>query len=119
MKIRNLIISDAINWGFPGGSVVKESVCKAGDAGDSIRSMGWEDLLGASMATHSSILAWDIPRTEKPGGLQSIGLQRVGHGWADWACTQGFNSLKDTRKYIKILIQDNILKQYPKCMRNK
>ena len=36
------------------------------------------------MATHSSILAWKIPWTEEPGGLQSMGLQRVGH---DWACT--------------------------------
>ena len=35
------------------------------------------------MATHSSILAWRIPQTEEPGGLQSIGLQRVGHDWSD------------------------------------
>ena len=34
------------------------------------------------MATHSSMLAWRIPWTEEPGGLQSIGLQRVGHDWA-------------------------------------
>ena len=34
------------------------------------------------MATHSSILAWRIPRTKEPGGLQSMGLQRVGHDWA-------------------------------------
>ena len=33
------------------------------------------------MATHSSILAWEVPRTEVPGGLQSVGLQRVGHDW--------------------------------------
>jgi len=38
-----------------------------------------EDLLEKGMATHSSILAWRIPWTEEPGGLQSIGLQRVGH----------------------------------------
>ena len=38
------------------------------------------------MATHSSILAWRIPWTEKPGGLQSIGSQRVGHDWSDLAC---------------------------------
>ena len=37
------------------------------------------------MATHSSILAWRIPWTEDPGGLQSIGLQRVGHNWSDLA----------------------------------
>ena len=40
---------------------------------------GWEDLLEEEMATHSSILAWRIPWTEEPGGLQSMELQRVGH----------------------------------------
>ena len=44
-----------------------------------VQSLGWEDPLEESMATHSSILAWRIPRTEEPGGLQSIGLQRVQH----------------------------------------
>ena len=44
-----------------------------------VLSLGWEDLLEKQMATHSSILAWRIPWTEEPGGLQSIGLQRVGH----------------------------------------
>ena len=47
------------------------------------RSLGWEDPLEGSMATHSSIVAGKIPWTEEPGGLQSMGLQRVGH---DWAC---------------------------------
>ena len=41
--------------------------------------LGWEDPLEEQMATHSSILAWRIPRTEKPGGLQSRMLQRIGH----------------------------------------
>ena len=44
-----------------------------------IRSLGLEDPLQKRMATHSSILAWRIPWTEEPGGLQSMGLQRVGH----------------------------------------
>ena len=43
-----------------------------------VQSLGWEDPLEEGMATHSSILAWRIPRTEEPGGLQSMGLQRVG-----------------------------------------
>ena len=43
------------------------------------RSLGWEDHLEKEMATHSSILAWEIPCTEEPGGLQSMGLQRAGH----------------------------------------
>ena len=41
--------------------------------------LGWEDPLEEGMATHSSILAWRIPWTEEPGGLQSMGSQRVGH----------------------------------------
>ena len=44
-----------------------------------VQSLGWEDLLEKEMATHSSILAWRIPWMEKPGRLQSLGSQRVGH----------------------------------------
>ena len=44
-----------------------------------VRSLGWEDPLEKGKATHSSILAWRIPWTEEPGGLQSVGSQRVGH----------------------------------------
>ena len=47
-----------------------------------VPSLGREDPLEKEMATHSSILAWRIPWTEEPGGLQSMGLQRVGHDWA-------------------------------------
>ena len=44
-----------------------------------VRSLGWEDPLEKGMATHSSILAWRIPWTEDPGGLLSMGSQRVRH----------------------------------------
>ena len=44
-----------------------------------VRSLGWEDALEEEMATHSSTLAWRIPWTEEPGGLQSTGSQTVGH----------------------------------------
>ena len=44
-----------------------------------VQSLSWEDLLDKGMATHSIILSWRIPWTEEPGGLQSIGSQRVGH----------------------------------------
>ena len=44
-----------------------------------VQSPGQEDPLEKEMATHSSTLAWKIPRTEEPGGLQSMGLQRVRH----------------------------------------
>ena len=49
-----------------------------------VRSLGWEDPLEDAAATPSRILAWKIPSTEEPEGLQSTGLQRVGH---NWACT--------------------------------
>ena len=44
-----------------------------------VRFLGWEDPLEKGRATHSSILAYRIPWTEEPGGLQSMGLERVGH----------------------------------------
>ena len=44
-----------------------------------IRSLGWEDLQEKGMATHSSVLAWRIPCTEEPGGLQCVGSQTVRH----------------------------------------
>ena len=54
----------------------KESLCNAGDAGST---PGQEDPLEKEMATHYSIFAWEIPWTEKPGGIQSMWSQRVGH----------------------------------------
>ena len=47
-----------------------------------VGSLSWEDLLEKEMATHSSVLAWEIPLTEEPDGLQSVGSQRVRHDWA-------------------------------------
>ena len=57
---------------FPGGSNGKESACNVGDTGSI---PGWEDPLEKEMTTHSSILAWRIPWTEKPGGLSSWGCK--------------------------------------------
>ena len=48
-----------------------------------IGSLGWKDPLEVGMATHPRTLAWRIPWTEEPGGLQSIGLHRVGHDQSD------------------------------------
>ena len=62
--------------GFPGGKDSEELTYKAADR---VRSLGREDPLEKGMATHSSILVWRIPWTEVPGGLQSMGSQRVGH----------------------------------------
>ena len=50
------------------------------------------------MVTHSSALAWRIPWTEAPGGLQSIGLHRVGHSWSDLACTHAYTHWMRERK---------------------
>ena len=63
--------------GFLGRSVVTNLPANAGHIKDRVQSLGQEDALEKGMATHSSVLAWEIPRTEEPGGLQSIRLQRV------------------------------------------
>ena len=71
-------------WGFlvprlPKWLSAKESACQCRREKTRVRSLGWEDPLEEEMATHSSILAWKIPRTEEPGGLQFTGWQRSGH----------------------------------------
>ena len=64
------------NMDFPGGLDGKESACNAGDW---VQFLGQEDPLEKETATHSSILAWEIPQTEESGRLQFMGLQRVRH----------------------------------------
>ena len=64
------------SWGFHAGSDGTESVCKVGNPGSI---PGQEDSLEKEMATHSSILARRISWTEEPGGLPSVGSQRVRH----------------------------------------
>ena len=64
---------------FPGGSVVRTLPAMKEPQEMQVRSLGREDALEEGTATHSSVLAWRIPWTEDPGGLQSIGSQRVGH----------------------------------------
>ena len=59
--------------GFPGGSVVKNPPANAGDVG---LIHGWGRSPGGRNGNHCSILAWEIPWTEEPGGLQSMGLQK-------------------------------------------
>ena len=67
--------------GFPGGSVSRVSATWE----IWVQSLGREHPLEKEMATHFSILAWRIPWTEGPGGLQSLGSQRVGRDWRDLA----------------------------------
>ena len=72
----HLLAAYQVPPGLPGGSDNKESACKAEDL-SLIPGLGRYPEKG--MATHSSILTWRIPRTEVPGGLQSMGSQRVRH----------------------------------------
>ena len=62
---------------LPSGSVGKKSTCNSEDAREAVQSLGWKDPLEEEMATHFSIFAWRITRTEEPSGLQSIRSQRV------------------------------------------
>ena len=66
--------------GFKGTSLVAQKVKHLPTMRETwVQSLGWEDPLEKEMATHSSILAWKMPWTEEPGGLQSMRSQRVGH----------------------------------------
>ena len=82
-----ICISLIISGDSQGVLVVKNPPASAGDIKMWIWSLDWEDPLEEGMATHSSILAWRIPWTEEPSGLQSMGLQRVRHNWKDLART--------------------------------
>ena len=64
---------------FPSGAMVKNPPANAEDARERVQSLGREGPLEEGMATHSSIVAWETPWTEEPGGLQSMGSQRAGH----------------------------------------
>ena len=77
--------------GFPGGSVVKNL-----PAMQETWSPGWEDSLEEEMAIQSSILTWRIPRTEEPGGLQSMGSQRA------WLSTAHTHTHTHTHKHRHI-----------------
>ena len=68
--------------GFPGGAVGKNLPANAGDAGNAGLIPEWGRSPGVGNGNHSSILSWRIPRTEEPGGLQSMGSQRVGNDGA-------------------------------------
>ena len=65
------------------------------NVGDGVQSLGREDPLEEEMAIHSSILAWEIPWTEEPGGLQSVGLQSVRYDLVSLEVTQSCPTLCD------------------------
>ena len=68
-----------------GGASDKEPTCQCRRHEMQVQFLDWEDPLEKGMATHSSFLAWRIPWTEKPGELQSMGLQGFGHDWGELA----------------------------------
>ena len=78
-------------WGFPWGSAVKNLPAIQGSRA---QFLGWEDPLEKGVSTYSTVLAWKIPGTEEPGGLQSIELQSVGRHGSDWVYTHGSLCLK-------------------------
>ena len=87
-----------LGWGFPRGSAVKNlptrQVMRVG-------SLGWEDPLEKGMATRSNILAWEIPWTEEPGGLPSLGSQS--RTWlSNWTATRSpLNNILGYTKWSK------------------
>ena len=81
----------------PEGSVVKNPPAMQETQEKRVWSLGWEDPLGKETATHSSILAWEIPWTKEPGGLKSIVSQRIGH---NWACPHSLTLLRMTGLFI-------------------
>ena len=83
-------------WDFSGGSDGKETCLWE----TQIQPLGQEDPLEKEKATHSSILAWEIPWTEEPGGLQSMGLQRVRHDWVTNSFTFTFWMNFTSKLYI-------------------
>ena len=87
--------------GLSGASLVAEMVKNVPAVQETqVRPLGREDPPEKEMATHSSTLAWEIPWTQEPGRLQSMGLQRVGHNW--------LNNIKDW-VYISVFINANLL----------
>ena len=76
--------------------MVKSLPANTGDKEMQVQSLGQEDALEDEMATHSSILAWKIPWTEKSGGLQSIGTQKVARDWSN--STYSLITISVTRK---------------------
>ena len=85
---QNFLHKYSSDRGFSGGSVIKNPPAVQDLQEIWVGFLGGEDPLEEGMVTHSSTLAWKIPWTEEPGGLQSMGLQRVRHDWWLSTCKQ-------------------------------
>ena len=77
-----------------------------------VQSLTWEDPLEKKMATHPSILAWRIPWTEEPVGLQSMGLQKGGHNLAIKMATPTMTRMLTLYKHGSCFVQDQILQLF-------
>ena len=104
------IFSFLTPWRLPQKLNGKEFACNVGDAETQVRFLGGEDPFEEEMATHSSILAWEIPWTEKPGGLQSMGLPGAGH---DWVTKQQRASMLFSTAAVPIDIPTNSVRGFP------
>ena len=78
-RIYTYLVTNIFYHGFPQWLSYKKSTFNEKSQETGVQSLGWEDPLEKEMATHFSVLAWRIPWTEEPGGLQSMRSQRVGH----------------------------------------
>ena len=83
-----------------------------------IRFLDREDPLEEGMATRSSILAYRIPLPEEPGGLQSMGSQRVSNDWSDWVCTSTYTSCNITLMHTLFFLLLKIMFRQLKCWTN-
>ena len=99
MLIKYILLRIKNNNVFPSGSVVKNPSANASDTGDTGSLPGSEDPLEEEMAAHSSTLAREIPRTEEPGGLQSMSSKRVGYDLETHAQNNS-QSLLRSAKYL-------------------
>ena len=73
--------------GFPGGVSGKELICQCRrHKRQQVKTLGWKNPMEQGLVILSNILAWRMPWVEEPGGLWSMGSQRVGHDWSDLAC---------------------------------
>ena len=89
----------SLGWVIPGASLVAQRIKRLPAMQETqVRSLGWEDPLEKEMATHSSVLAWRIPGTAKPGGLPSLGSHTVEHNWSDLAAAAAAGGQKDSSR---------------------
>ena len=110
-NVNNLLLISNYLLGFPGGSAVKNLPAKPETR---VWSLGQEDSLKKKMATYSSILAWEVPWTEEPGGLQSTGSQRVGH---DLVTNHHHHHHHHQQSFIMLYVHGENLQPCLRCFR--